>query len=299
MSKQTQIIAIGGIIVVVLLAYKLFSGSTPAPFSLFPASAASVANGWQKMVSANSAHIASTLELALPNSMQKANQPIVNVTIKTEGDASWQEKPFYIGTFTIETKGRGMQLFTDGDLHVLPDKTLFKLHNLPTILNPSGNLLGKWNNVDAPLLRLTNAEQVMPAFESLFSNWNYIGKDSSMNYFTKTVTAEEEGRLESVLNFQASGGEALHIMARLLKYLTIDKAEAWTDASSGELRQLKFHFKNAGKPENEATLQWNFSDFGKEVSADTPAAEANIEPSVFSQLFGEPKPSPTPTPKKR
>lgn len=303
--NKNQPLILGGIlllIIIVALGYKSVN-TTKNGEAQTEAVPTVVASAWNNLVESGSAHIVTNLDLSLPNTAtQAANQPVVDIAIKTEGDGVWKDKPTYVGTFNITTKGRGMQLFTDGDIYILPDSTLFKLQNLPTLLNPSGNLLGKWTTVQGPLLRSTNPESVTPLFTSIMSNWNEAGSENSLTRYEKSFSEDEEKQIESVFKKNASGSEALNILARLVKNFTIDKAEAWTTPDGKELRQLKFHFVNKAKTDQQATLQFAFSNQEKEVTITPPQSESTVQPTIFSQLFGEPKPSPTPkpiTPKRR
>lgn len=260
-----------------------------------------VESAWNSLVQAHSTHITANLALTLPqNTTQLANQPIIDIAIETEGDAIWRERPSYVGTFTISTKGRGMQLFTDGEIYILPEFSVFNIKNLPTLLNPSGTLQGKWTKVATPLLRATNPELITPTFANIFQNWVESGTENSSVRYEKTFSEEDEKAAESAFNFTASNSQGLHVLARLLKHFTVDKAEAWVTENTQELTQLKFHFTNPADQNQQATLQFMFSEQGKEVQMNAPNEEATVQPEIFAQLFGEPKPlpSPTPTPKK-
>jgi len=296
MNKQ-QALALGGILLlgVGIIAYQSLPSVRNGEASQNQDSA--VQTAWENLRNANSAHVVTSLDLKLPNTAaQAANQPVVDITIQTEGDGIWREQPAYSGTFAITTKGRGMQLFTDGEIRILPEATLFKLQNLPTLLNPSGNLLDKWTRVEGPLLRATNPEESNPVFTAIFSNWTQKDSDNSSVRYEKTFSEDEERQIESAFRSQSSGSEALHILSRLVKNFNIDSAEAWLDSENQELRQLKFHLTNSAKPDQHATLQFTFSQQGKEVNIDTPETESTVRPEIFTQLFGEPKESPTSTP---
>src|SRR3989344_7403244 len=159
MNKQ-QALALGGILLlgIGIIAYQSLPSVKNGEAQ--HSQDATVQTAWENLTNAKSAHIVTSLDLTLPNTAaQAANQPVVDIAIQTEGDGIWREEPAYSGTFTITTKGRGMQLFTEGEIRILPEATLFKLQNLPTLLNPSGNLLDKWTRVEGPLLRATNPEE--------------------------------------------------------------------------------------------------------------------------------------------
>lgn len=277
MNKQVVAIGVAIAIVASLLVYKTYAVKNNAP----------VAQAWQHLAASNGTHVLTTLTLALPHTNgQISNQPIVNVGIKTEGDLLWKEKPKYAGTFKIDTSGRGMQLFTDGQIHIAPEKTFFKLDNLPTLIDPRGNLLGKWTGTDITLLRVTNPEELFPALDSLFTNWVKT-KDGT---YEKTITADEAKLLASKFQLQSSGSQAFNIAARLLKTFTVDKATATLD-NEKNLHELTFHFVYTEKSEQQATLAFTFSEQGKDNSVETPTAESNVQPEIFTKLFGEPLPT--------
>ncbi len=242
---------------------------------------------WHRLADAQSAHITAMLDLRLPHAnAEAANQPVVDISIQTEGDGIWQEKPQYTGTFSITTKGRGMQLFTDGEIVTLPEQVIFKLANLPTLINPSGNLLNTWTLVDRPILRATNPEEVSPAFDTIFRNWERKGVDGSRVRYEKSFTEEDERVVESAFRLPSSNSHGLHVLARLVKHFNITSAQAWLDSGNNELQQLEFQFAHPTQTEQTAVLQFTFGNPGKKVTITAPEVETTVQPEVFAQLFG-------------
>jgi hypothetical protein len=249
-----------------------------------------VAAAWSKLQAAHSAHIATALAINLPTQQQKDQaRPIIDVAIRTQGDSNWADKLTYAGDFTIEAKGRGMQLSTDGDIRLLPDKVAFNLHNLPTLLNPSGSLLNKWTIVNSTPFKITNAEEVTPALKTFFDNWVYKGDDNihgPAHHYTKDVSDDEAKALQNTFSQHKSGSAGLNIIARLLQNFAIDQADAWVGRDNQQLQRLSIHFKKNESKDQQASLQFDLSDYGKQVAVDAPQEELNVKPEVFEQLFG-------------
>src|SRR5690348_5251773 len=103
MSKTSGVVIIGAIIIVALLGYKFWAGSSVGS-SRAAQQPATVSDAWLSLVNAGSAHVAANLNLNLP-AAQAANQPIVQVSITSEGEGTWAKDPEYAGNFQIQAAG--------------------------------------------------------------------------------------------------------------------------------------------------------------------------------------------------
>ncbi len=248
-----------------------------------------------KLADAETMHAAAELSLSLPANLQNRERPIGAVTIKVNGDVAYQgTTPVLSGKVLTEARGRGMVLYADGDIRLLPDQVAFRLDNLPTLLNPSGNLMEKWTYVPTSTLQTANAANVKTAVANMFQGMAYIGKNEVPGqgvkgyHFRRSVTPQQEDILMNVFAQKVSGNQGLNVLTRLMRAFDVSSFDVWVDPDSEELRlvQLKFRHRTDPAAENRAVLQLALKDYGKRVQIDVPTKELEVRPEIFGRIFG-------------
>ncbi len=280
-KKKIAIIGVTGLLVILLVI--AFSG-----------------NGKQRVlgkslvnfIEAESYHTHAKLDLDLPARVgQNAQQPLLNMTMEIEGDVleGDDSQPVFTGTLRNEARGRGMVLFADGELTLLPDAAVFRLDNLPVLLNPKGNLTDKWTYVEVPTLKTNNVEQVTEVLKALIAKAEYVNKDEGLYHYQIALTGEDEDVLTDVFRQGNSGNRSLNIFARLLRAYEVGSLEVWVDPSGDKLMKIATAFvkpQEGGSFEEKATLTLDFSDYGKKVVVEEPPKELTVQPEVFGRMFG-------------
>lgn len=277
-------LAVGALVVLILIVI-IWQAMTGKQRTL----AASLEN-W---IEAERYHVNARLDMDLPM-RQNRQQPLVNVTFETDGDVQEVDNhPVFDGRLNIEARGRGMVLFADGDLQLMPDAVAFRLENLPTLLNPNGNLVEKWTYVEVPVLQTMNPDNVRSVFEGLFKRAEYIEKGSGdlqgLNRYRIPVSSEEdEGVLIEVFRQAHSGNRALHVIARLLRAYDVGTLDLWVDPGKRDLRRIAVTLgvDSDGVLDERATLNLAFSDYDKQVTIEEPPRELTVRPDVFGRIFG-------------
>lgn len=247
----------------------------------------------ENFVKTQTYHVDAQLVMDLPT-QQNRQQPLVSVTFDVNGDVQEQEngQPVFAGTMRSEARGRGMVLFADGQIDLLPNAVAFRLDNLPTLLNPKGNLVEKWTYVDVPPLQTNNADAVRNAFEGLVKHADYVGRgngdQAKLNQYRVPVSSEDESNLIEVFRQAHSGNRALHVVTRLLRAYDVGSLNVWIDSDKKQLRRVEavFGVIQDNSFDDRATLTLSFSDYGKKVIIETPPKELTVRPDVFSRIFG-------------
>lgn len=248
------------------------------------------------LVAASSYHTETELTLDLPSRQSPAQ--LVDVTMKLEGDVKETENDsLFAGDLFIEAKGRGLVLFTEGQLRALPDTVAFRLDSLPALLNPEGTLAEKWTHVDTSVLRSNNTDDIN---QTLLDTANTMlrrqveeipGADEEGMHYQGQLTAEQEEALIDVMRQGVSGSPVWNVIARLLRSYDVRVVDAWVrEKGTPELRRLVVEFESPqaeGSEDPVAVLTMNFSDFGKDVEVQLPEEEIAVSPEVFGRLFGE------------
>lgn len=285
---------VGGIIVVVLLIMGARgNGGEGGPFS---SKQNSLERAVANLIAASTYHATAELELNLPSQQNPAQ--LVDVTMRVEGDVKETENDtLFGGSLFIEAKGKGLVLFTEGQLRLLPDTVAFRLDSLPALLNPEGTLAEKWTHVDAAVLRSSNTDEINQALidvsNSLLRRQVELipeVNEEAMHYQGQ-LTEEQEQVLVDAMEQKASGSPAWNVIARLLRTYDVRAIDAWVrEKGTPELRRLEIEFENqeVESQESVAKLVMTFSDFGKDdVDIQEPEEEITVSPQVFSRLFGE------------
>lgn len=290
-KRQAIIIAVVAIVGIAALVFFLRNSADAQHAKL-------VNRAFTNLVNAESYHTNTQLDLQLPVQLQNRERPIVNVTMRVDGDVQYQDnRPVLTGNLYTEARGRGMVLFSEGDVRVLPNDVAFRLSSLPTLLNPSGNLVNKWTYVNVPTLETRNPEQVRSTFSEMLQGMTYVGEselpDTSggqeMNHYTRTFTPEQENAMVETFRQANSGNRGLHVVARLLRAFDITSFDTWVDPRRDQVRMIQVTFKKptaSDQPSQGATLRMAFSDYGKEVVIDEPPKELTVRPDIFAQMFG-------------
>lgn len=289
-KRRAGLIVAGALIGIILLIVAIRMGGASGKQR-------TLAKAFENLVAAESYHAAASLDMKLPTRQNVNQQPLVDLFIDVEGDVVKQDgRPVLAGTMRQEARGRGMILFADGELRILRDSVAFRLDNLPTLLNPQGNLIDKWTYVDVPVFQTNNEGDVRAAFASMLQNTEYLGTDEPpgeqgdpMLHYKKNLNAEQEDALVQMMRQGVSGNRALNVLARLLRAYDVQEFDIWVDGGSKEIRVIHVVFGRPvaeGQAETVATLQLAFSDYGKQVAIDEPERELSVRPDVFGRIFG-------------
>lgn len=245
-----------------------------------------------RLLNAESFHTMVDFNLDLPTAAGRERR-LVDLAVDIEGDVVWQEGvPEFAGDMRIETTGRGIILFADGDLRLQREAVVFRLDNLPTILNPNGNLVEKWTYVEVPTLQTQNAEQVRAAMVNVVSDMEFVGKDEvegrELWHFRRGFTEEQEAALIEVFRQGKSGNRTLHVLARLLRAYNVDSFDVWVDDEDKVVQKVTMTFveRVGDNPEQAASLALTFDEYGKSVSVEQPPKELTVKPEVFGRIFG-------------
>lgn len=247
----------------------------------------------ERFASASAYHAQTTLKLELPPRLRGRERPFTDVTIELDGDVITGQEPEFTGTLYAEARGRGNIFFADGELRFLSDAAVFRLENLPVLLNPSGSLVKKWTYVGVPILATSNAVDVLGAWANVFADAHYIGKETrdgrTLYHFVVPLSVEQEERLADVLQYSRSASNAWHVVARLLAGTDVRSLDVWVDADSSTLAFIEAAFviplTNAD-PYEYGTLKIALSEYNKPVSVERPPKELTVRPEVFAKLFG-------------
>lgn len=283
-KRMIVIVAIGAVIIIGLLLFMRARSNK-----------ADLARAFNNLARAQSFHTVAELELSLPVRLRNETRPIVGVTTKVEGDVAYEnETPVLTGNMYMEARGRGMVLFADGDLRLLPDAVAFNLKNLPALLNPSGSLVEKWTYVNAPVLQTNNREDFRVAMAHMLEGMEYTGRAKiadggpSLQHFRREVSAEQENILIEVFRQSVSGNRALHIITRLLRTFDVSAFEVWVNPQEKTVAQIRVTFKKPSDAADEfrSKITLQFSEYGKPVTVDRPKGELTVKPEVFAQIFG-------------
>lgn len=285
-KRRSALIGVGGIVLVIAVIL-LVRGNNKQRV---------LASSLEHLRDASSYHTSAKLDIRLPNLIGSNRQrPIVDVSFAVDGDIQVQEngQPVFFGKMRNDARGRGMTLFADGELALLPDKVAFRLENLPALLNPKGNLVEKWTYVDVPALETKNTADVRSVLEGLVQKAEFVGneqiEDAKMYHYRVTLTPDEESVLIEAFRQTNSGNRSLHIVTRLLRAFEAKSIDMWVDPGSKELRKLAAIFAQpleGGSTEDRAQLSLEFSDYGKEVAIQEPPRELSVRPEVFGRMFG-------------
>lgn len=251
-------------------------------------------NAVLSLVAADTFHIKTELDLHLPAKLRNNDRPIVGITSRVEGDVDNRgERPEVAGNLYVEARGRGMTLFADGEVFVMPDDVVFNLENLPVLLNPKGTLVDKWTKVETPILKTNNPEDIKTAIGGALGTAKYVGKevipgtDNEVGEkFTKTFTADEEFAISEAFRQGVSGNKGLHVITRLLRAFNVQNFAVYVVDDQVRLIQADF------VPENEddtrgGTLTITLSDYGKDVSVEAPQFDVTVDSEVFGRIFGK------------
>lgn len=283
--RSIAIIGIGSVVIVMLLLMPYLSRVSARRL---------LASSFSRFMQAKSFHTATSLSLELPVRLQNRERPILSVRVAVDGDVAYNgSTPMFSGSLKTEARGRGMILFSDGELRLLPDVSIFRLAELPAILNPKGNLVEKWTYVQASTLTTNNTDQVQTALRNLVSGMTYEGNEDvdgiRSAYFLRNLTAEQEGVLERIFQHTSSGNHGLHVVARLLHAFDVRALEVWVDRGNKSVRRIQATFARPSDAagEHRAILVMSFSDYDKALTIDKPPQELSVNPSVFAKLFGQ------------
>lgn len=251
---------------------------------------------FNNLLTAQTLHAKAALNLRLPERLRDSERPFTQILLQIEGDvapAVDARSPEATGQLLIEARGRGNIFFADGEIRILQDEVLFNLENLPVFLNPSGSLVKKWTRVAIPTLQTKNEEAVKTALASVGNGVSYIGKETidgkSLLHYQGALSSEQQQGLIAVMRQSESDNRALGVLARLLQANTVKSLDIWVDGPAEDIRRIKVHFVRPladGGEYDFATLNFDLTDYGKDVAIDRPNALLSVRPEVFGRIFG-------------
>lgn len=286
-SKRTAYLAVAGIVLLValgvIITYRQQASRRHA-----------LEQAWQNFSQTRSLHTIIQLQLHLSPQLNGKSRPFPIIQARLEGDAQHQAEATweFNGRLYAETRGQGNILYTNADIRILPDTTIFRLDSLPALITSSQKLIHKWTYIDAPLLATNNGtdiSQVLASFANSFSYDRTEGDQGhTLYHYTGHLGDDQKKNIARVFQQSASGNQGLHVIARLLAAGDVKLLEAWVDKQSGQLRQLRLQLVRStdGQESPLASLKLTFTDFGKTVAIDRPAQELRVEPAVFVKIFG-------------
>ncbi|MDP3997595.1 MAG: hypothetical protein U1C49_02410 [Candidatus Andersenbacteria bacterium] len=287
-QKKMPLVGLAVVILLLLAGYWLWAWQNGQK------QARAVSEAFSNIARAESFHALAELKLYLPPERGNKQRPLNEVAVMVEGDVWPAENNRWelAGDLSIEARGKGTTLFTDGQVRLLPDATAFRLSTLPVLLNPSGRLADKWTYVNVPLLETANPEAVRSAFNQSVGAFEYGGRDSingqSWWHYTGSLNKDQRQALVQAFNQKASRNRGLNVLARLLAANEVRSLDVWVDPGSVELARVKVVFARGqgGDGPDFAELTMDFSDFGKQVVAEMPSRELTVQPEVFGRMFG-------------
>lgn len=186
-----------------------------------------------------------------------------------------------------------MQLSTFGEVRVFSDVVVFRLENLPALLNPDGNLVGQWTYVESSLLETNDPNRIKEVILTSAENLSYKGKhevsgmDRKLHKFSAQLPEDQTRELIQSFRYGDSGNQGLHIIARLLRGFDASSVDVLVDDRKSEIRMIQFDFVDSHDDHYGASLTISFSEYGKHVSFDRPEMELTVKPEAFSALFDE------------
>lgn len=248
----------------------------------------------EQLQQAGGIHSDVSLSINLPERMRSTRRPLTKVIIKLNGDVSRTEQALEAtGEMNLEAKGPGNIFYTQGELKVFEDQTAFKLSEFPVLLNPSGNLSGRWTFVPARLLNIEPDGQALSVLRGVGENLTYQGTERIESeqtwHLAGTLSEEASRQVQEAWKVSNSDNKGLDVVARLLAANKVKQMDAWIAKSSDQLRRIKVNFvrplSNGGEFDF-ATLEVTLTDYDKAVAVDRPKEELKVDSGVFAKLFG-------------
>lgn len=248
----------------------------------------------EQLQQAGGLHSEINLSLNLPERMRNRQRPLTKVSIDLDGDVVKSGEALEVaGVMNLEAKGPGNIFFAQGEISAWENITAFKLSEFPVLLNPSGNLSGKWTYVRTRLLGIKSEGQPLAALRSLGEGLTYqgtdkVGEEPAWRY-SGTVSDEASKQLQEAWRLSTSDNKGLDVIARLLAANKVKQLDVWVAKNDSQLRQVKVNFVRPLSNGNEfdfATLDILLTDYGKVAVIDRPAEELTVKPEVFAKLFG-------------
>ena len=278
-----------GVVVLMLLAVMAWAQASQAKKGT-----AIMEKAAEQLQQAGGLHSEVSLSINLPERMRSKQRPLTKVTIDLNGDVVKGEQALEMaGDMNLEAKGPGNIFFAKGEMRVLEDATAFKLSEFPVLLNPSGNLSGKWTYVPSRLMTIKQDGLALAVLQKLGEGLNYQGTEKidaeSTWHFAGTVSDEASKQVQEAWRMSNSDNKGLDTVARLLAANRVKQLDVLVSKNNDQLRQIKANFVRPLSNGNEfdfATLEISLTDYGKVVTIDRPAEELAVKPDVFAKLFG-------------
>lgn len=248
----------------------------------------------EQLQQAGGLHSEVNLSINLPERMRSKQRPLTKVTINLNGDVVKRERALEMaGDMNLEARGPGNIFFAKGELRILEDATMFKLSEFPVLLNPNGNLSGKWTYVPSRLMTIKQDGQQLAWLQKLGEGLIYQGTEDigseSVWHFSGTVSDEISRQVQGAWRLRNSGNKGLDTIARLLAANRVKQLDVWVSKKDDQLRMVKANFVRPLSNGNEfdfATLEISLTDYGKVAVIERPAEELTVEPEVFAKVFG-------------
>ena len=284
-------VAIAAVLLVWLVARSVRHGAVPVASAT---NEAGTIPALDVLAKARTFHAEAQLIFNLPAKVGTVERPLRTITGQLSGDVKRTSDgtPEFTGTIYMDARGHGNALFADGQIRLLKDRVLFWLDDLPSTLNPKGNLVHQWTAVNAPTLTTSNPLAVRQVLADIWPTLKLKDKPTingrAADHYQGTVAPTDQKKLAAVFAGTASHNAGLDLLARLLTTYPVDRWEVWIDHQNNELIGLQIHFirpKAAPEDTDAATVRLAFTHYGETVSIDTPKPITTIDPAIFVKLF--------------
>jgi hypothetical protein len=240
---------------------------------------------FERLAMAETLRVETDLKIKLPPRQDNSERPFNEVWVWIVGDARKADAQNYelTGEMHLEAKGRGNLLYTDGDVRILEDATMFRLEELPALLNPGTSLVDKWVKVPGGLVHTNDPTRVYETLRETSEAWKYQGEekydDEKVLVFNGSLPVEDKQKIIKNWQQSVSGNKALGVVARLLRNSEAVEVEVLVDKKNWEIKRVKAEF-------DQAVLELSFTDYDKSVEIERPEAKVELEPELFRKLFG-------------
>ena len=290
MDKQKKtLLGVGAVLMLVLLVVVVWVRATQAKKG-----AVVMERAVEQLQQAGGLHSEINLLINLPERMRSKQRPLTKVTINLNGDVVKGGQELAVtGNMDLEAKGPGNIFYAKGELRAFEDKTAFKLSEFPVLLNPSGNLSGKWTYVSTRLLGIKQDGQPGAVLSRVGEGLEYQGTEKIDGeqtwHFSGTVSDEVSKQVQEAWRQSNSDNKGMDVVARLLEANRVKQMDVWVSKNKSQLRQIKVNFVRPLSNGNEfdfATLEVKLTKYGQIATIDRPAEELAVKPEVFAKIFG-------------
>jgi hypothetical protein len=253
-----------------------------------------IERSWEKLAETETVRTEVELVMNLPEG-EEGIRPFTQVTARLRGDAVKEraETAAFKGDLYLEAKGRGNIFYADGRVDILPTEVLFRLENIPAVLQQGGSVLDKWTRVETEILQARNAPEIHQALAETLAGLRPVGESTiegeELQRFSKDISAAEKEKLTAVLEQHQSGSPAWDSLGRLLKANDEGVLDVWINEKSREIRRWRLSLRQAqagGSTREFGILTMNLMNYGSPVTIERQESVYTAKGEVFAKLFG-------------